>query len=203
MTSKRLEEQIAFLMEIDRLKQVYRQTYLLDRSRHDSDVEHSWHFAVMALVLAEHASEAVDVHKVVKMALIHDIVEIDAGDVYIYDHKDLESHLARERAGAERIFGMLPPDQAREYIGLWEEFERRETPEAKFAAALDRLDPLLHNYYTEGKSWREHGVTADRVLEINGRIGQSAPELWETVRAMILECVEKGYLKPGSPAKHE
>ncbi len=158
----RLQQQIAFLMEIDRLKHIYRQTYLLDKSRHDSDVEHSWHFAVMAMVLSEYAKDSVDVCKVMKMALIHDIVEIDAGDVFVYDRKDSGDHYALEQAAAKRIFGMLPADQAKEYIALWEEFEARETPEAKFAAALDRLDPLLHNYYTEGRSWREHGVTADQ-----------------------------------------
>lgn len=194
----KMEKQIAFLMEIDRLKHIYRQTYLLDKSRHDSDVEHSWHFAVMAMVLSEYAKDSVDVCKVMKMALIHDIVEIDAGDVFIYDRKDIGDNYAAEQAAAERIFGLLPADQAQEYIGLWEEFEARKTPEAKFAAAIDRLDPLLHNCYTEGKSWREHGVTADRVLEINSRIGLAAPELWERVRALVLDCVEKGYLEPGN-----
>jgi putative hydrolases of HD superfamily len=196
MTTKRLEDQIAFLLEIDRLKHVYRQTYLLDRSRHDSDVEHSWHFAMMALVLAEYAPDDIDLFKVVRMALVHDIVEIDVGDVFIYERNDPEGHYALEKAAAERLFGLLPPDQAKEYVALWEEFEARETKEAKFAAAIDRLDPLLHNIFTEGMSWREHGVTADKVLEINSRINQSAPELWEMIKAMIQDCVEKGYLKP-------
>jgi putative hydrolase of HD superfamily len=198
MTADRLERQIAFLMEIDRLKHIYRQTYLLDKSRHDSDVEHSWHFAVMALVLAELSKDQIDVCKVIKMALIHDIVEIDAGDIFVYDNKDPESHRAIERKAAERIFGMLPADQAREYLDLWEEFERRDTPEAKFAAAIDRLDPVLHNCYTEGMAWRDHGVNVDQVLELNSRIGLASPELWEKVRAMINDCVEKGYLKPGN-----
>jgi len=197
----RMEKQIAFLMEIDRLKHIYRQTYLLDKSRHDSDVEHSWHFAVMAMVLSEYAKDDIDVCKVLKMALIHDIVEIDAGDVFIYDRKDTGDHYAKEQAAAQRIFGMLPADQAQECISLWEEFEARKTPEAKFAAAIDRLDPLLHNCYTEGKSWREHGVTADRVLEINSRIGLAAPELWNRVRALVLDCVEKGYLEPGNGSR--
>jgi putative hydrolases of HD superfamily len=198
MTTKRLEDQIAFILEIDRLKHVYRQTYLLDRSRHDSDVEHSWHFAVMALVLAEYAPDNIDLFKVVKMALVHDIVEIDVGDVFIYERNDPEGHFAREKAAAERLFGLMPPDQAKEYIALWEEFEARATPEAQFAAALDRIDPLLHNIHTEGMSWREHGVTADRVLTINSRIGQSAPELWDMIKGMIQDCVDKGYLKPAA-----
>jgi putative hydrolase of HD superfamily len=196
MTTKRLEDQIVFLLEIDRLKHVYRQTYLLDKSRHDSDVEHSWHFAVMALVLAEYAPADIDRFKVVQMALLHDIVEIDVGDVFVYERNDHEGHYFLEKAAARRLFGLLPADQAREYIALWEEFEARETKEAKFAAAIDRLDPLLHNIFTEGKSWREHGVTADQVLEINSRIEQCAPELWDMIKAMILDCVEKGYLKP-------
>ncbi len=120
----RMEKQIAFLMEIDRLKHIYRQTYLLDKSRHDSDVEHSWHFAVMAMVLSEYAKDSIDVCKVMKMALIHDIVEIDAGDVFVYDRKDGGDHYAMEQAAAKRIFGMLPADQAKEYIALWEEFEK-------------------------------------------------------------------------------
>jgi putative hydrolases of HD superfamily len=196
MTTKRMEDQIAFLLEIDRLKHVYRQTYLLDKSRHDSDVEHSWHFAMMALVLAEYAPGDIDLFKVVRMALAHDIVEIDVGDVFVYERNDPAGHYAREKAAAERLFGLLPPDQAKEYVALWEEFEARETKEAKFAAAIDRLDPLLHNIFTEGMSWREHGVTANQVLDINSRINQSAPELWETIKAMIQDCVEKGYLKP-------
>ncbi len=198
MTADRLARQIAFLVEIDKLKHVYRQTYLLDGSRHDSDVEHSWHFAVMAMVLAEYAKDRIDICKVMKMALIHDIVEIDAGDLFVYDNDDREGRLAVERTAAKRIFGLLPADQAREFIELWEEFELRETPEAKFAAALDRLDPILHNYYTEGRAWREHGVTADRVLEINSRISLASPVLWEKVKDFLRDCVEKGYLKTES-----
>jgi putative hydrolase of HD superfamily len=151
----------------------------------------------MAMVLSEYAKDSVDVCKVMKMALIHDIVEIDAGDVFVYDRKDSGDHYALEQAAAKRIFGMLPADQAKEYITLWEEFESRETPEAKFAAALDRLDPILHNYYTEGMAWRDHGVTADRVLAINSRIGLASPELWDKVQELIRDCVKKGYLEPG------
>jgi putative hydrolase of HD superfamily len=162
----------------------------------------------MAMVLSEYAKGTleegdIDVCKVMKMALIHDIVEIDAGDVFIYDRKDSGEHYAKEQAAAKRIFGILPAGQAKEYISLWEEFEKRETPEAKFAAALDRLDPILHNYYTGGMAWREHGVTADRVLAINSRIGLASPELWDLVQALVRDCVAKGYLEPGnySPVK--
>jgi putative hydrolase of HD superfamily len=151
----------------------------------------------MAMVLSEYAKDSIDVCKVMKMALIHDIVEIDAGDVFVYDRKDNGDHYALEQAAAKRIFGMLPADQTKECIALWEEFEARETPEAKFAAALDRLDPILHNYYTEGMAWRDHGVTADRVLAINSRIGLASPELWDKVQELIRDCVKKGYLEPG------
>ena len=197
--AQRWEKQLAFIKEIDRLKSVYRRSYLLDQSRHDNDVEHSWHFAVMALLLAEHASGPVDVGKVIKMALIHDVVEIDSGDVFVYDIVDPQARHATERKAAERIFGLLPADQARELIALWEEFERRETPEAILAAALDRLDPLLHNCFTQGKSWKEHGVTQDQVVQINRRIGLAAPLLWERAHALILDAVEKGHLKKGPP----
>jgi putative hydrolase of HD superfamily len=197
--SERWEKQLAFIREIDRVKSIFRRSYLLDKSRHDNDAEHSWHFALMALLLVEHASQTVDVGKVVKMALVHDIVEIDAGDVLVYDIADPQARHAQERTAAERIFGLLPADQARQLIDLWEEFERRETPEAIFAAALDRLDPLLHNCFTQGKAWQENGVTDDKVLELNRRIGLAAPLVWEKARSLILDCVEKGYLKKGAP----
>lgn len=198
MAAERLEKQIAFLLEIDKLKHICRSGYLLDQSRHDTDVEHSWHFALMALILSGYADVSLDTYKVVKMGLIHDIVEIDAGDVCIYERKDAAAIHEAEKAAAKRIFGMLPPDQAAEFTALWEEFERGETPEAKFAVAIDRLDPVLHNYYTQGKAWRERGATADEVLNVNSCIGLASPKLWELVRGLILDGVEKGYLKPGS-----
>jgi putative hydrolase of HD superfamily len=200
MTAERLGMQIAFLLEIDKLKHIYRSGYLLDQSRHDTDVDHSWHFAMMTLMLSEYANGPLDTFKVVKMALIHDIVEIDAGDVCIYDRKDPSACHKAEQAAAKRIFGMLPPDQAAELTALWEEFERRETPEAKFAVAIDRLDPVLHNYYTQGKAWRERGTTADEVLKVISHIGFASPELWELVRGLVEDGVEKGYLKPGNKA---
>lgn len=193
----RLTRQLAFLAEIDRLKHILRQTWLLDSSRRENDAEHSWHIAVMALLLAEHAEAPVDLAKVIKMLLIHDVVEIDAGDTFIYDdagHADKEE---REQSAAKRIFGLLPPDQAAELRALWDEFEARETPDARYAAAIDRLQPLMHNYLTEGKAWRAHGVTADRVLAVNGeRISAASQSLWRAAEQMITESVENGHLLP-------
>lgn len=201
MANDRLDRQIAFIVEIDRLKQVYRQTYLMDSSRKENSAEHSWHFALLAIVLAEYADEPMDVLKVVKMALIHDIVEIDAGDVFIYDRESIAHHEESERNAAERLFGILPPDQKAEYRALWEEFEARKTPEARFAAALDRVQPLLHNYYTRGKSWREHGVSSDKVFQINSRIQEGSEELWRYIRNLIEQSIEKGYLEAENKVK--
>jgi putative hydrolase of HD superfamily len=186
---------MAFIAEIDRLKGVSRQTWLNDTTRHDNSAEHSWHFAMIALVLAEYARPGTDISRAIKMALVHDIVEIDAGDAFIYDAVAAEGKAGRERQAAERIFGMLPPGQAAEMRALWEEFEARQTPEAKYAAALDRIDPILHNYHTGGRAWREHGVTASRVIEVNSRIADASPELWGYIGEIIEECVARGYLE--------
>jgi putative hydrolase of HD superfamily len=193
----RLQEQIAFIVEIDRLKSIYRQSFLMDVSRKEDDAEHSWHIATMAVLLGEYANDRdLDLFRAVKMLLIHDIVEIDAGDVLAYD-KEFDMGLdARERIAADRLFSILPPDQSSELRGLWEEFEVRKTPEAKFAMAMDRLQPVLQNYYTQGKSWKEHGITAGQVLRVNARIKEGSEELWEFVQEIIRDSVEKGYLLP-------
>lgn len=195
-TADRLARQLAFIAELDKLKAVLRQTWLLDGSRQETDAEHSWHIAMMALVLAEHADEPVDAGHVVRMLLVHDIVEIDAGDTFIYDDAGHADKEAREQAAAARLFGMLPGEQGAELRALWDEFEARRTPEARFAAAVDRLQPLLHNYLTEGKAWRQHGVTADRVRTVNARIGEGSAALWEQARRLIDDAVAKGYLAP-------
>lgn len=195
-TADRLARQLAFIAELDKLKAVLRQTWLLDGSRRETDAEHSWHIAMMALVLAEHADEPVDAGHVVRMLLVHDIVEIDAGDTFIYDDAGHADKEAREQAAAARLFGMLPHQQGAELRALWDEFEAGETPEARFAAAVDRLQPLLHNYLTEGKAWRQHGVTADRVRTVNARIGEGSAALWEQARRLIDDAVAKGYLAP-------
>jgi putative hydrolase of HD superfamily len=196
LMDERLQKQIDFIVEIDRLKEINRQTYLMDGSRHENDAEHSWHIAMMALMLAEHSDEAFDALRVVKMLLIHDIVEIDAGDVFIYDEKGNNGKSERERMAARRIYNILPESQAHAYMELWREFEERKTPEARFAMAMDRLQPILQNYYTKGKSWRAHGITASQVLEKNRRIEEGSKALWEYAQRIVAESVEKGYLKP-------
>lgn len=197
MTTDRLRSQIEFVLECDKAKRVLRQNPLSDGSRRENDAEHSWHLALMALVLAEHASEPVDVGVVLRMLLVHDLVEIDAGDTFVYDeaaHADKEE---REAAAAERIFGLLPADQGDAFRALWEEFEARETPEARFAGAVDRLSPLLLNRASGGGAWGEHGITAPRVRELNARIGDAAPELWVYARELIDGAVEAGLLAEG------
>ena len=190
----RLNQQIAFLLEIDKLKTVLRRSYLLSENRRENSAEHSWHLSVMALVLAEHAGENIDQLRILKMLLVHDIVEIDSGDTYIYDTAGNDTKAARELEAAHRIFGLLPYDQRAEMFSLWQEFEARETPEAKFAAALDRLMPLLHNYHTEGRSWREHGITKQQVLDLNRHVADGSQELWEYAEALIDDAAAKGYL---------
>ena len=186
----RLANQLLFILEIDRLKSVYRRTYLVDGTRSENSAEHSWHLALMAMVLAEHANKPLDVGKVIRMVLIHDIVEIDAGDTYIYDEQGDKAE--REQQAATRIFGLLPPDQEREFRELWEEFEGGETPEARFASALDRFMPQLHNYHTQGRSWKEHGITAERVLSRNVEIAGGSVTLWEFTQTLIEQAVAEG-----------
>lgn len=196
MTKKdRLSRQVEFLVEIDKLKGVFRQTWLIDKSRLENDAEHSWHLAVLAVLLGEYAAEKdLDLLRAVKMVLIHDLVEIDAGDTYAYDETAAATQADRERKAADRVFNVLPPDQAADFRALWDEFEARQTPEARYAAALDRLQPFLHNYYTRGKAWLEHGITSDQVVARTRPIADGAPELWELVKDLIRDAVEKGDL---------
>jgi putative hydrolase of HD superfamily len=194
LDNDRLEQQIRFILEIDKLKNILRRTYLLHGGRMENTAEHSWHLAMMAILLAEHANEPVAVERVVKMVLVHDIVEIDAGDTYIYDAVAALDKARRERAAADRLFGILPPDQGAELRGLWEEFEAAESPDARFALALDRFMPQLHNYHTQGRSWIEHGITADRVKERNVSIAAGSRKLWECVETLLKDAVEKGFL---------
>lgn len=194
MTIQRLQQQIQFILEIDRLKQIMRQSYITGGSRKENSSEHSWHLAVMALVLAEHARGPLDVFRVVKMTLVHDLVEIDAGDTFIYDTQANTDKSDREIRAADRIFGLLPDDQQQEFRALWEEFEARITPEAKFAAALDRLMPLMHNYHSNGKTWKEHNVRKHKVFERNQHIQHGSEELWDFARSLIEDAVAKGYL---------
>ncbi|MCU0558720.1 MAG: HD domain-containing protein [Desulfobacterales bacterium] len=194
--SDRLKRQVEFLLEIDRLKKILRQTILTDRSRQENSVEHSWHIAMAAMVLAEHAGQAdIDLCRALRMMLIHDLVEIDAGDTYCYDERGRLSQVERERIAAARIFGMLPDAQALELRGLWEEFERRDTPEARFAHAMDRFQAFMHNYVTEGEMWRRHAIRREQVLARMQPVAEGAPALWDYVKNLIRDAVAKGYLK--------
>lgn len=195
MDFDRLRRQIEFAVEIDKLKRIVRQTLLTDGSRQEDSAEHSWHLAVMVLVLSEYAKDGkIDILRVLKMALFHDLVEIDAGDTYCYDPVANEGRPERERKAADRIFGLLPEDQAIEFRSLWEEFEARETAEAKFAAALDRLQPLLNNYRTQGQMWQRHGVKSKIVFERNQPMEEGAPVLWDYAAKMINEAIQRGWL---------
>lgn len=191
----RLEQQLSFIMELDKVKQIMRQTYLADGSRKENDAEHSWHLALMAFVLAEYANEPVDVCKLMKMVMLHDIIEIDAGDTYAYDSAGNASKRQRELQAAERIYRLLPEDQAAQYRALWDEFEAMETPEAKFANTLDKLQPLLLNHASGGLSWREHGVKESQILGRNARTPEGSKELWQYAASLIEENVRKGNIK--------
>jgi len=190
----RLGKQLEFIREVDKLKQVGRQTLLMDGSRYENDAEHSWHLCVMALLLAEYSQSPVDMLKVLSMVVIHDLVEIYAGDTFCYDSHGNEDKAAREQAAADRLFARLPDDQAGSIRSLWEEFEKRATPDARFAAALDRLQPVMHNYATGGAAWKKHGVTKSMVLERNAHIREGSEELWSTFSRIIADAVDKGFL---------
>ncbi len=196
MISQRLEQQMAFIIEVDKIKQIYRRNYVIGTDRHETDAEHSWHLAIMAVLLSEHVTGyPVDILKIIKMVLIHDIVEIDAGDTYCFDAQAGMDKEARERAAADRLFGLLPLDQAQEMRALWEEFEQRVSPEARLADALDRLQPLLLHYKTEGKSWRLNNIVSAQVRERNKRTKEIAAELGQLVEQIIQDSIARGYLR--------
>jgi len=194
-THTRLHNQLQFIVEIDKLKHVLRHTILMDKSRRENDAEYSWHLAMMAIVLSEYAAQAVDLVRVLKMVLIHDLVEIDAGDTFCYDEQGAETQADREHQAADRIFGLLPSDQTRDLRSLWEEFEAKHTADAQFAAALDRIQPVLHNYYTQGGTWKKAGVTVDKVRKRIAPIAQGSPILAQFIDELIQDAVEKGYLR--------
>ena len=190
----RLEQQIAFIVEIDRLKTVIRQNYLADGSRRENTAEHSWHVTLMAMILSEHAAEPVDRARVLELLLVHDLVEIDAGDTFAYDSVGEQSKAAREQAAAERIFGLLPAAQAERLRAAWDEYEASETPEARFALSLDRLMPMIHNSLTEGRAWQANGVTADKVRHRAESISRGAPALGALAGKLIASSVAAGFL---------
>ncbi len=192
----RLEQQFDFFREIDQEKMIQRQTYLTDGSRKENDAEHAWHMAVMTVLLSEYANEQIDVLKTVTMLLIHDIVEIDAGDTYAYDTEGQKTQRAREEKAAARIFGILPEDQQTKLRDLWEEFESGDTPEARFARTMDRIQPLILNDASGGISWMEHGVHIDQLLERNRITPDGSKKLWEyAYQSMLLPNVENGKIK--------
>jgi putative hydrolase of HD superfamily len=194
----RIEQQIGFVREIDRLKGVLRQTMLAGPGRRENSAEHSWHVATMAVTLAEHAPPGTDIGRVTAMLLMHDLVEIDAGDLFVYaDEAQQARQEAAERAAADRIFALLPPGQAAAFRGMWDEFEERRTPEARFARALDRLQPMLANLAAGGGTWREHGITADRVLAKVQLIEDGSPALGRYARDLVDGAVRDGLLAPG------
>ncbi len=192
---ERLEKQIKFIMEIDKAKQVFRQNLLLDGTRHENDAEHSWHLALMALVLSEYADYKIDLPKVIKMVLIHDIVEIYAGDTYCYDEVGYLDKEEREMQAASAIYGLLPDDQALEFMELWQEFEGESTAEARFAAALDRLQPLILNTYTDGYTWKKHDIDSSKVRKRNEKIAHTSQTLWEYAKSLIDQAIHKGDLR--------
>lgn len=195
MEQSRLEKQFEFFREIDKEKFIGRQTYLTDAVRKENDAEHAWHMAVMAILLSEYSNEEIDVLKTVTMLLIHDLVEIDAGDTYAYDEEGKKTKRAREEMAADRIFGLLPEDQGERLRVLWEEFESGETAEARFAHTMDHIQPLMLNAATDGKSWLEHGVRLEQVLGRNRNTAEGSRELWEYAHEnFIRPNVEKGRL---------
>lgn len=195
MQSDRLHQQIQFILEIDRLKNILRQTLLTDSSRRENSAEHSWHIAVMAIVMAEYAPENTDIMRAVKMLLIHDLVEIDAGDTPCYDVQGNVDKADREQQAADRLFGLLPTDQSAELRQLWEEFEAQTTATAQFATALDRLQPLLHNQQTKGENWQRFQVTRREVERRVAPIAVGSPQLWAFTQQVLDDCVAAGYLK--------
>lgn len=195
MVSEDLLKQINFIKEIDKLKYIQRKTKLINSDRPENDAEHSWHLAVMAIVLSAHANSTVDILKVIKMVLIHDIVEIDAGDTFIYDTQKDHTNTAEEFEAAKRIFGLLPADQAAHFIAIWEEFEEGKTAEAKFARTMDRLEPLLQNASNQGGTWSEYQVPYQKVYEKKKIMKEGSETIWEYAEKVLNESVAKGILK--------
>ena len=193
--NERFEAQLRFLIEIDRMKSIFRQTILIDRSRREDDASHSWHFAVMAMLLYEHcADRSVNIERVVKMALVHDLIEIYAGDTFAYDTAANTGKQQREKAAADKLFALLPSDQGEKIRSLWEEFDAEQTPDAKYACAIDRLQPFINNIMTEGHTRKRGGITTAQVYQRMDPIRIAMPEIWDFIVKSIDDCVKKGYL---------
>lgn len=190
---ERMDKQFEFLRELDKEKFIGRQTYLTDAKRKENDAEHAWHMAVMALLLSEYSNEPIDVLRTISMILIHDVVEIDAGDTYAYDEEGKNTQHEREQKAADRIFGILPMEQAGKMRELWEEFESGDTPEARFAKVMDNIQPIMLNSATDGKSWSEHGVKLSQILERNKNTHNGSEQLWKYAKENFIDVnVEKG-----------
>ncbi|MBK9934453.1 MAG: HD domain-containing protein [Cytophagaceae bacterium] len=194
MQDLNLLKQIDFIREIDKIKYIQRRTRLFNSDRHENDAEHSWHLAMMAIILAGHSNAAIDILKVVKMVLIHDIVEIDAGDTFIYDTQKNHTNTEEELEAAKRIFGLLPADQAKELIEIWQEFEEGQTAEAKFAKSMDRLEPLLQNTSNNGGTWAEYNVDYQKVYDKKKVINEGSSSIWHFAENLLNESVENGIL---------
>lgn len=196
MESKRLDQQFDFIREIDKEKFIGRQTYLTDAKRKENDAEHAWHMAVMTLLLSEYSNEKIDVLKTITMLLIHDLVEIDAGDTYAYDEEAKKSQTEREQAAADRIFSMLPEDQGTKLRSIWDEFETAETSEARFAHTMDNIQPMMLNAATDGKAWEEHNVFLRQILNRNKHTAEGSEQLWEYARERFIQpSLEKGKIQ--------
>ncbi|MBQ4342367.1 MAG: HD domain-containing protein [Erysipelotrichaceae bacterium] len=193
--NNRIKKQLEFVLEIDKEKNIFRQTHLSGHGRRENDAEHAWHMAIMAYLLKEYANEKVDIAKVIVMCLIHDIVEIEAGDTYAYDVEALSSQKEREDAAKEKIFGMLPEDQKQEMIALFDEFEAYETMEAKYAHAMDNLQPLILNHSNDGGDWKEHGVSKEQVFGRQSKTRLGSKQLFEVTVELLNQNIEKGNLK--------
>lgn len=203
MQPEDLLKQVAFIKEIDKLKTIQRRTKLFHSDRHENDAEHSWHLAMMTIVLAEHADKPIDVLKVLKMVLIHDLVEIDAGDTFLYDAEKDHTNTEEELLAAQRIFGLLPAAQAAEFIAIWQEFEDGQTDEAKFARAMDRFEPLLQNSSNNGGTWAEFNVPFEKVYEKKKAIRKGSASLWQYAENLLKESVERGILRKDPPAQND
>lgn len=195
MITDRLKKQLEFMIELDKMKNLYRQTYVLHENRKENDAEHSWHITLMAFLLEEYADSPINTLKVMKMLLIHDVVEIDAGDTYLYDEAGNKTKADREEKSAQRIFGLLPDDQKKEFYSLWREFEDKQTNDAKFAGVLDRIQPMLLNYAKNGLSWQEHGVYSNQVRNKNTGAEEISESLAEVIKNVIDDATDKGWLR--------
>ena len=195
MSEERLKKQLEFLVEIDKMKNVLRRTLIVDGSRRENDAEHSWHLAMLAMVLEEYSEREINISRVVRMCLVHDLVEVYAGDTFAYDEKGYEDKLARETAAADKLFSMLPTEQGEEFRALWREFDEAQTADAMYAAAMDRLQPMMNNFLTDGHTWKEGKVTSDKVLDRMQPIKKARPELWQVVEYIVSTSIERGILQ--------